>query len=236
MISILLLGLLLGMRHAFEADHVAAVATITIQEKSLPKALKLGVAWGIGHTIMLFLFGSIILFVTDIIPEKIVYWLEFSVGVMLVILGIDIIRRVIVDRVHFHSHSHETGETHFHAHSHKGEKSAHHEDKSHEHQHKMTSSTSRALLIGMVHGMAGSAALIILALQTVSSPWIGILYIILFGVGSIIGMALFSFVLVIPLRATRHLTGLFNSLQVAVGMLTLSIGLFTMSTNIMNVL
>jgi ABC-type nickel/cobalt efflux system permease component RcnA len=224
------------MRHAFEADHVAAVATITIQEKSLPKALKLGVAWGIGHTIMLFLFGSIILFVTDIIPEKIVYWLEFSVGVMLVILGIDIIRRVIVDRVHFHSHSHETGETHFHAHSHKGEKSAHHEDKSHEHQHKMTSSTSRALLIGMVHGMAGSAALIILALQTVSSPWIGILYIILFGVGSIIGMALFSFVLVIPLRATRHLTGLFNSLQVAVGMLTLSIGLFTMSTNIMNVL
>lgn len=236
MISILLLGLLLGMRHAFEADHVAAVATITIQEKSLPKALKLGVAWGIGHTIMLFLFGSIILFVTDIIPEKIVYWLEFSVGVMLVILGIDIIRRVIVDRVHFHSHSHETGETHFHAHSHKGEKSAHHEDKSHEHQHKMTSSTSRALLIGMVHGMAGSAALIILALQTVSSPWIGILYIILFGVGSIIGMALFSFVLVIPLRATRHLTGLFNSLQVAVGMLTLSIGLFTMSTNIINVL
>ncbi len=230
MMSILLLGLLLGMRHAFEADHVAAVATMTVQERSLTKALKLGIVWGLGHTLMLFLFGSIILFATDTIPELIVSWLEFIVGVMLVVLGVDIIRRVIVDRVHFHTHSHEQGKVHFHAHSHKGESPIEHDVSKHEHMHK-TIFPIRALFIGMIHGMAGSAALIILALQTVSSPWIGMLYILLFGIGSIIGMALFSLVLVIPLRATSHLTGLFSGIQVVVGILTIAIGLFTVTAN-----
>ncbi len=231
MSSILLLGFLLGMRHAFEADHVAAVATLATRVNSVTKSIQQGAAWGLGHTLTLFLFGSIVLFVANIVPENMVNWLEFAVGLMLIFLGIDVIRRLMRDRVHFHVHAHDTGDVHFHAHSHKGEKRKNHDAQSHHHTHR-NGFPFRALLIGLMHGMAGSAALILLSLQTVSSPWLGLLYIALFGVGSILGMSLFSLVIAIPLRASRHLTWLYGSLQALIGTGTVILGVVTLSQTI----
>jgi len=230
MIPILLLGFLLGMRHAIEADHIAAVATLVSRNNSIRKGIQQGVAWGVGHTLTLFLFGSIVLFAANIVPENFVNKIELAVGVMLIILGGDVLRRIITERVHFHTHSHNqpdgNANTHFHAHSHKGEKKLEHDANHHNHVHPQGFPV-RALLIGLMHGMAGSAALILLTLQTLSSPWLGLVYIAIFGIGSIAGMALFSLVIVIPLRATRHMTWLYNGLQGVIGTLTIGLGTYT---------
>ena len=171
MATSLLLGFLLGMRHAIEADHVAAVATLTTRTNSIRQGIQQGAAWGLGHTLTLFLFGGIVLFVTNIVPEELVRWVELAVGIMLIALGLDVICRLIRERVHFHTHSHRDGARHFHAHSHKDEKYQDHCATHHEHKHP-TGFPIRALLIGLMHGMAGSAALIILALQSISSQWL----------------------------------------------------------------
>lgn len=235
MISILLFGFLLGMRHAVEADHIAAVASLASTTDSVRKGIQQGAMWGLGHTLTLFLFGSIVLFFTNIVPEQIVSKIEMAVGVMLIILGLDVLRRVIAERVHFHTHTHGTtkgkSQTHFHAHSHKGEESQQHDAKHHKHNHPH-GFPIRALLIGLVHGMAGSAALILLTLQTLSSPWLGLVYIAVFGIGSIAGMALFSLVIALPLRAARHMTWLYNGLQAIVGVGTVVLGTMSVLHNV----
>ncbi|HFC05482.1 MAG TPA: urease accessory protein [Rhizobiales bacterium] len=232
MISILLFGFLLGMRHAVEADHIAAVASLTSTTGSVRRGVQQGMAWGLGHTLTLFLFGSIVLFVANIVPEQVVSKIELAVGVMLIILGADVLRRVIVERVHFHLHTHGLpqgkSQTHFHAHSHKGEQTKPHELNPHQHIHTR-GFPLKALLVGLMHGMAGSAALILLTLQTLDSAWLGLIYIAVFGVGSIAGMGLFSLVIAIPLRAARRMTWLYNGLQAIIGTTTIGLGLFTIS-------
>ncbi len=228
MISILFLGFLIGIRHAVEADHIAAVATLTTQTSSKGDGMRQGIAWGVGHTLTLFLFGAVVLFVTNIVPEKVSHGLEFVVGLMLIILGIDVIRRMLKERVHFHAHSHGPHDKHFHAHSHKGEARGTHNPEHHDHSHPL-GFPIRALLVGLMHGMAGSAALIILTLQTLSSPWLGLIYIAIFGLGSIVGMGLFSLVIAIPLRAARHMTWVYNGLQVAIGSGTIVLGVLTLA-------
>jgi len=221
-LSLLLLGFLIGMRHAVETDHVAAVASLATRSKSMADTIRQGAAWGLGHTLTLFLFGSIVLILDSVMPERLAHFLELAVGVMLVGLGVDVLRRLIAERVHFHVHHHHGGEVHFHAHSHTGEKA--HDPKKHQHEHP-SGFPIRALLVGLMHGMAGSAALILLTLQTVHSPWTGLLYIALFGVGSMIGMALLSVVIAIPLRASaRGVTWLHNGLQAVVGVATIAVG------------
>ncbi|VAX06030.1 Nickel transporter UreH [hydrothermal vent metagenome] len=229
--NLLLIGLFIGMRHALEADHVAAVASLTSQKQSLAHTIKQGAVWGMGHTLTLFLFGSIVIFMETIVPEELALGLEMAVGLMLVLLGADVLRRVIRNKIHFHSHQHSDGNTHFHAHSHAGESSRQHKASAHGHQHPQ-GFPLRALMVGMMHGMAGSAAVILLALETVSSPLQGMLYILTFGIGSIFGMALLSVIISFPMRlsATR-LTWAHNSLQVVVGMLTMGLGVFVLFEN-----
>ncbi len=222
MTTLLLFGILLGMRHAFEADHVAAVATLTSRSPTLKHALKQGAVWGIGHTLSLFLFGSIVLWMDTVVPDTLAHTLELIVGIMLVILGIDVIRRLIRDRIHFHHHKHDKIE-HFHAHSHAHE--GPHKTSPHNHQHNDTFPI-RSLLVGLMHGMAGSAALILLTLNTLQSPWMGMIYIALFGAGSIIGMAILSFAIAIPLHfSAKSLTWFHNGLQAIVGVFTIGLGL-----------
>ena len=228
MFSILLFGFLIGMRHALEADHIAAVASLTASTNSVWHGIKQGAAWGLGHTITLFLFGSIVLFVANIVTGQVVQIIEFVVGIMLVFLGADLLWRMQRDRVHFHTHSHGGGKQHFHAHSHKGEAKQDHNSDSHVHKHTKGFPV-RALLVGLMHGMAGSAALILLTLQTMTSPWLGLVYIAIFGIGSIAGMALFSLVLAVPLNAARHMTRLYNGLQLVIGLATIGLGVFTMA-------
>jgi ABC-type nickel/cobalt efflux system permease component RcnA len=219
---LLILGFLIGMRHALEADHVAAVAALTTKTTSVKSAIKQGAVWGLGHTITLFLFSTIVIMTDSIIPEKFANGLEFVVGIMLVFLGGDVIRRLIRDKIHFHSHQHDNEVTHFHAHKHTNKQK--HTGSAHRHEHT-SGFPIRALYVGLMHGMAGSAALIILTLQSVDSVATGLFYILMFGIGSIIGMAALSFTIAIPLRhSAKGLTWLNNGLQAVIGIATIALG------------
>ncbi len=153
---LLLLGFLIGIRHALEADHVAAVASLATKTTSVKSAIRQGAVWGMGHTITLFLFSTTVIVTDSIIPENFANGLEFIVGLMLVFLGGDVIRRLMRDRIHFHSHRHDNDVTHFHAHKHT--KIQTHAASEHKHEHS-SGFPARALYVGMMHGMAGSAAI-----------------------------------------------------------------------------
>ncbi len=220
--SLLVFGFLIGMRHAVEPDHVAAVAALATRSRSAMDTFRQGAVWGLGHTLTLFLFGSIVILMDTIVPDALARTLEVAVGIMLVGLGVDVVRRLIRDRFHFHTHRHDDGALHFHAHSHAGE-SGH--DPDHHHHIHSRGFPFRALLVGLMHGMAGSAALMMLTLQTVKSPVAGLLYIAVFGFGSIAGMGVLSLVIAIPLRQTaKGLTWLHNGLQAAIGVATIALG------------
>ncbi len=222
MLSLLFLGFIVGMRHALEADHFAAMASLTSKSLSTRQALRHGVAWGLGHTITLFLFGATVLLIDQIIPVQLAQTLELIVGTMLILLGIDVLWRAYKNRIHYHLHKHSNEKPHFHAHSHAGE--GEHSRSEHKHQHASEFPT-RALFIGLIHGMAGSAALILLTLDAVPTIGLGLAYIALFGIGSVVGMGLLSMIISIPIRASsKHLTWLHNGLQFAIGACTLGIG------------
>lgn len=229
--SMLLLGFFIGMRHALEADHVAAVASLVSRKQSLAHTLHQGTAWGLGHTITLFLFGSIVIFMDTVIPATLARGLEAAVGVMLLLLGADVLRRLRRDKVHFHTHRHGPGHTHFHAHSHAGETLGNHSDSSHDHLHPCGFPV-RALLVGLMHGMAGSAAVILLALETVESPMQGVAYILLFGLGSMFGMALLSVAISIPMYlSARRLSWAHHGMQLFIGVATIGMGLVVLLEN-----
>lgn len=223
--SILALGFLLGLRHATDADHLAAVAALTTRSRSLAHGVLQGVAWGAGHTFTLMLFGGAVLVAGAAVPAGAAQALELAVGVMLVLLGADALYRLRRERIHFHAHRHTDAVAHFHAHSHRGE-GAPHDPTCHEHAHPR-GFPARALLVGMVHGMAGSAALVLLSLQALRSPVWGVVYIAVFGFGSILGMAALSAAFAVPLRLTSHrLTRAHNGLSAAVGLTTLLLGCY----------
>lgn len=221
MFGVIFLGFLIGMQHAMEADHVAAVASLATRSRSVAETARQGAVWGMGHTLTLFLFGGLVLMLDTLVPERFAQGLELVVGFMLVLLGVDVLRRLMRERIHFHLHKH--GETvHFHAHAHQPGQT--HADDPHRHEHPKAFPL-RALFVGMMHGMAGSAALIILALDNVSSPAQGILYIALFGIGSILGMAMLAVAISLPLRYTsRSFTWAHNGLKAAVGIVTIGLG------------
>lgn len=225
MSSILVLGFLLGMRHALEADHIAAVATLATRSRSARQAVLQGVVWGLGHTITLFLACSAALFLETVVPERLARGLEGTVGAMLIVLGMDLLRRMWRDRIHFHAHRHDDGTAHVHAHSHAGDAGPRtmHQGRMHEHEHSRQF-PARALYVGLMHGLAGSAALILLTLTTIGSPVTGLIYVGLFGIGSICGMAVLSAAISVPLRSARRFTWLYTGAQATVGLTTIVIG------------
>ena len=226
MTSILILGFLVGFRHAFEPDHIAAMASLATRTTSLQNAIARGAVWGLGHTLTLFIVCSSVLVLNAEISDQIVHALETAVGVMLLILGTTVVWKVYRDRIHFHIHKHADGLTHFHAHSHRGEAGSRHNPNRHNHTHNK-GFPYRSLTVGLMHGMAGSAALIVLTLNTTQSIWHGLTYIAIFGIGSIAGMSLFSVAICIPMRSVRWLTSANNSLQVLIGGGTITLGIAT---------
>jgi hypothetical protein len=224
MFGILGLGFLLGMQHALEADHIAAVSSIAARRSHVADIVKHGLTWGLGHTLTLFVFAGAAILLGRAIPETVARPLESAVGLMLVGLGTHVLWRLWRDRVHFHRHGHGDGTVHFHAHSHAGETTPH-ALTAHAHQHGFR---WRTLLVGLMHGMAGSAALLVLAVTQASSPAAGLGYIALFGVGSMIGMGALSTVIAVPLAVSaRWLTWANRGLQGAVGLATIGIGVIT---------
>ncbi len=222
MLSVLALGFLIGMRHTLEADHVAAVAALTSRAGSLRKAIPIALLWGAGHTLTLGVFCTAALVMETAIPEDLAHILELAVGVMLIVLGGDILVRMARERIHFHRHRHDDGVVHFHAHSHAGEKV--HNPKHHDHGHPKRVMV-RAFLVGLMHGMAGSAALIVLAAGSIPSSAAGLIYIALFGLGSMLGMTILTTVIAWPLnRLDKTLTWLHNGAKGCIGAFSVVLG------------
>jgi len=195
--SILLVGLLLGMKHATEADHVAAVATLATRQASLVQTLQQGVAWGVGHTLSLMLFGGVVFVLGHAVSPGLEQALETAVGIMLVVLGADVLRRLLVKRVTSHVHSDDL----------------------------VRRWPLRAIAVGMMHGLAGSAALVMLSLKSLPSWSIGLGYIVVFGLGSIVGMALLSAAMALPLRLSApYLIGLHRSMTALIGLFSCALG------------
>jgi hypothetical protein len=224
MFGILGLGFLLGMQHALEADHIAAVSSIVARRTHIADIVKHGLTWGLGHTLTLFVFAGAAILLGRAIPEHIARPMETAVGIMLVGLGAHVLWRLWRDRVHFHRHGHGDGMVHFHAHSHAGE-TVPHARAPHAHAHSFR---WRTLLVGLMHGMAGSAALLVLTVSQAASPAMGLGYVALFGIGSMIGMGALSTIIAVPLAVSaRWLTWTNRGLQGAVGMATIAIGVTT---------
>lgn len=203
------LGFILGLKHALDADHVVAVSTIVSQTKNLKKSSLAGAIWGVGHTATLFLVGLVILVFKLAIPDKLALSFEFIVGVVLVVLGVDVLRKVIKGKVHLHEHQHGDS-VHTHLHSHK-------ESPSHNYIHK-------SFVVGTIHGLAGSAALMLLVLTTVNSIFQGLLYILIFGIGSIVGMLIVSGIIALPFLLSSKFDKINNIVKILAGTISIVLG------------
>ncbi len=217
--AILFLGFVLGMRHALDADHVVAVSTLISKNKSLLKASLLGTFWGLGHTSTLLLVGLVVLILKLTIPPKVALSMEFAVGIVLVLLGVSVTKEFLMDKIHLHRHTHgreDEDRPHIHIHSHK---------EAPDHSHHHLKAEHKTFLVGMVHGLAGSAALMLLVLTTVGSLFQGVLYILVFGLGSIMGMTAISTLISIPFTVSAEKFEVFNyRLRLTAGFLSIALG------------
>lgn len=229
MLSILSLGFLVGMQHALEADHVAAVSSIAARRTKIGDIVKHGLTWGAGHTATLFIFAGAAVLLGRAIPEELIGRLEAAVGIMLVGLGAHVLWRLWRDRVHFHGHRHGDGTMHIHAHSHAGE-TVRHERAAHAHDHGFR---WRTFAVGLIHGMAGSAALLVLTIVQTPNPIQGLAYILIFGVGSMAGMAALSAMIAVPLAlSSRFLTLANHALQATIGAIAIGVGTTTLLASV----
>lgn len=216
--GVLTLGFLLGLKHAVESDHLAAVSTIVTERKSLWSSAIIGGVWGLGHTISLFVAGIFVLILDFQISEQTERMLEFCVGAMLVLLGLNVLRKLLFGaNLHFHTHEH-GGRVHAHLHEQGAEGEPH--------THHGFSFSPRALVVGMIHGLAGSAALMLLVIPTIESRPLGLLYILIFGAGSIGGMMLMSLLVGLPFILTaKKFNRLNHAMQSIAGIASVGIGL-----------
>ena len=215
--TLLGLGFLLGMRHSLEADHIAAMSAITSKYKSVGKSSISGMFWGFGHAVSLFAAGILVLFFKIKISEKFSLFFEFLAGLMLMLLGLNVLMAMGENKMHVHKHKH-NGIEHLHFHS-------HNLMKNHNHQHM-------PFYIGLLHGLAGSAALALLVLATTTSKLIGLLYILIFGIGSMLGMMLITTAISLPFKFNiLKLQKMHQITRISSGLISILIG-FTTMTNL----
>jgi sulfite exporter TauE/SafE len=201
LLSILAIGLVLGIKHAIEPDHIIAVSTIASRTKSLWKSSLAGIFWGIGHTLTLFIVGIIIILMKYEIEEKWAMSFEFIVGVMLVYLGISTILAFKKKKIHSHA---DTG------------------------NNRNEVSYLKSTIIGFVHGLAGSAAMVILTMGTVSTISEGALYIIVFGFGTCLGMLMFTTAVGISVIASSKKANIHKGITQFTGLVSIVFGMYYM--------
>ena len=245
LLSIIALGFFLGMRHATDPDHVIAVTTIVARHRNLKHAALIGAFWGVGHTLTILVVGGAIILFSWVIPARVGLSMELSVGLMLILLGLMNLSGILQwvtntvapqsglqGTIHSHAHSH--GDyVHTHPHG--------HDPDEHSHQPEQTPlnwldrhfggigvyQIARPLVVGIVHGLAGSAAVALLVLTTIKDPSWAIAYLLVFGVGTIAGMMLITAGIALPYafrsKQSKRLNG---GLRIASGMISLGFGLF----------
>jgi len=245
-LSIIALGFFLGMRHATDPDHVIAVSTIVSREHEIGKSAWIGVFWGIGHTLTIFAVGAAIILFDVAISPRIGLSMELAVGLMLILLGIisvvSFFRELPLSSARagaapppeevIHSHEHSHGDyVHTHPHSHGPQA----------HVHAGQNSVAwfdrvflrftlyrplRPLMIGIVHGMAGSAAVALLVLATIRDPRWAVVYLLVFGIGTIAGMMVITMSIASTFRLARGKQIFLQRLAMASGVLSLGFGIF----------
>ena len=231
LLAALALGVVLGLRHSLDPDHVVAVSTIVSQYRNPLRSFWVGVSWGLGHTTTLLIIGVVIIALRLTIPDRLALLLEFFVGIMLVGLGAQVVYSFRKKKVHQHSHGHEE-EDHLHFHSHapvqekiQAERLSHHNDTG----VGKPFLRKKSYVVGLVHGVAGSAALALLVLASIESPLAGLVYILLFGLGSILSMGIMTIFISFPfVYSANRLPNLNRIIQFGVGTLSILFGLFLM--------
>ena len=239
MASIVALGFFLGMRHATDPDHVIAVTTIVSRQRRVASAGLIGTLWGLGHTLTIVVVGGAIVLFNVVIPPRVGLSMELSVAFMLVVLGLlnltGILQQVRATAVAGgHAHPHPHGDyVHDHAHGHAPGVHGHPEDATppswldRAFGRLGLYQALRPLIVGVVHGLAGSAAVALLVLATIRHPLWALAYLGVFGVGTIAGMMLITAGLALPFAYTaRRFTGLNRHLATASGVLSVAFGLF----------
>ena len=218
LIAALGLGFQLGLRHAMEADHVAAVSTFVSQDRTLLRACLRGTFWGIGHTAALLAAGLAVVAFKLRIPPAFERGVETCIALVLILLGGHVLLRALgMLSLHSHAHVHD-GVVHRHAHMHVGPHGAH------DHVH-LFAGARRPLLMGLLHGLGGGGALVLVVLTTLPSQGAALLYILVFGVGSTAGMLVLSGLMGVPFALLADGGGrLAGVLQLAVGLGSALIG------------
>jgi len=250
LVSIVALGFFLGMRHATDPDHVIAVSTIVGRERNLAKSAWVGAVWGIGHTLTIFVVGALLILLNFVVPEqgsgaaqfhinpRFGLLMDLMVAMMLIALGIMNLRRFLrwvpataKDTV-LHSHSHAHGDyIHSHPHSHAPESHPHAPDQTpvakldQMLRRFRTYNLVRPLVVGIVHGLSGSAAVALLVVPIIRDPKWSIAYLLVFGVGTIIGMMLITFTIASAFHLLRGGRKFFERVAFASGLLSLLFGL-----------
>ena len=236
LLSIIALGFFLGMRHATDPDHVIAVSTIVSRQRNILRSALIGAFWGVGHTLTIVLVGAAIILFNLVIPPRVGLSMEFSVALMLIVLGLMNVvsfQRSVSDLA-------PPAQEVFHAHPHRRSDDARFtvtREHTHHPNHTPVTYLDRAfgrmrlyqyirpLLIGIVHGLAGSAAVALLVLTTIRNPYWGVAYLLVFGIGTIAGMMLIT----VSLASTIHFIGrsrrFSRYLAVVSGVLSLAFGL-----------
>ena len=224
-LGVLGLGLVYGLKHATEADHMVAVSTIVSEHRKLARAAMVGGLWGAGHTASLVVVGAIVLALRVAIPELVASWLEFGVALMIIGLGVVAFRRALRGRADVHTHNHGHGDlSHAHIHFHDDGRVA---TTAKPHSHLVACIGLKPTLVGAMHGLAGSGALTLMVLTQIHSSAFGLLYLGIFGAGSIVGMLLMSCLVGLPfVLSSRKLWGIHYSLQVIAGALSITFGIW----------
>jgi high-affinity nickel permease len=256
LLSLLAVGFFLGMRHATDADHVIAIATIVTRSRSLKSAALIGALWGLGHAVTVSLVGCAIILFGVVIPPRIGLAMEFAVGIMLVVLGLFTLsalakqarEALALQLLHDHQgvlpHTHTNGHVHTHVHGDYVHAHAHgHDQQGHGHHEHATPQawldrhfgrlgvyqTMRPVVIGVVHGLAGSAAVALLVLTAIREPLWGLVYLLVFGFGTICGMMLITAVIAAPFAVgAARLPAINTAVRAFAGVLSLGFGLFLM--------
>jgi len=244
-LSLTLLGFFLGMRHATDPDHVIAVSTIVTRQPTMRAALVIGSLWGVGHTLTIVAVGGAIVLFTIVIPQRVGLSMEMAVALMLIVLGMwnltGILEHIRGFRASggggaglFHAHLHNHGDyVHSHASSRGSGQHGHRDDRTpvawldRRLGGLGVYQILRPLIVGLVHGLAGSAAVALLVLALIKNPWWAIAYLLLFGIGTIAGMMLITTAIgaLVAYASTRSLR-VERYLRVASGLLSLGFGLF----------
>jgi len=210
MLAVLGLGFILGLRHALDADHIAAVGAMVSERPGWRTALRTGLLWGLGHSAALLLAGLLVIGLHLVIPDTLARALEAAVALMVLLLGGTALARALRSRSDWHSH--------YHAHGRRVHRHLHFHDATNDHDpHHIARIGLKPLLVGTLHGLAGSAALTLLVLAQIASPATGLAYLVIFGIGSIGGMALLSVGIGLPFTATLARPRWNLALRVAAG-------------------